>query len=151
MSSLGDSQLGDEFARVLLLGLEPEITAEIVTFREAVGVIIEQQDEGQRGQRPHARDGQNRCCFRVFGFHFAFDQSTYCRISAVSCSMIRIKGVRASRKVAGQLSNAFFANAPVDQTVTLPPVDLTMPRIAATMRLRARTAGSRALIVARSS
>jgi hypothetical protein len=40
--------------------------------------------------------------------------------------MIRIRGVRASRNVAGQLSNAFFANAPVEQTVNLPPVVLTV-------------------------
>ena len=66
ISSLGDSQLGDKFARVLLFGLKTEITAQVATFREAAGVIIEQQDEGQRGQRSHARDGQNRCCFRVF-------------------------------------------------------------------------------------
>jgi hypothetical protein len=151
ISSLGDSQLGDKFARVLLFGLEPEITAQIATIREAAGVIIEPQDEGERGQRSHARMVRIGAVSGYSDFILRSISRSYCRISAVSCSMIRIKGVRASRNASGQLSNAFFANAPVEQTVSLPPVDLTMPRIAATMRLRACTAVSRALIVARSS
>ena len=67
ISSLGDSQLGDKFARVLLFGLKPEITAQVATFREArLGSLSSSRTKVSAVSGSHARDGQNRCCFRVF-------------------------------------------------------------------------------------